>query len=323
MEPFKKTQHAIADLSIRALADWLPDVDVELSGDVVQQWHEALSTPLNACVKYSKAIQSIQKCEPVCYHACEYRDFEALTASCTSLASYKERYLASTTDEKKTFWSYVLSINKSVQTYVNDSVMTVPTRDEIQRDIKARRSRTSGTPSVTNAFKLTVTSHFDAQQRAPPTHFAQYDDKKWQALCDEYIVFVKTSCNDGTFESKCTERDPVVLTFEWPVLDEVRTLWKDVTPLPHEFWSCIQQMNSFAQVQSNIPCDMMKNIEEYAQKLAGDITSGKMSFEDMNLDRLGQDVLSQCSTADMEKLANNMSSLLPSIANLQQSLTKQ
>ena len=52
--------------------------------------------------------------------------------------------------------------------------------------------------------------------------------------------------------------------------------------------------------------NMMSQIESCADKLASDIKSGKMNMENLSfndISNLGQSVLSQCSTEDMEQLS--------------------
>ena len=328
MDRFRETQTHLAQVSIKELARFVGDHVDEAASCVevvdVETWHSSMQTALHASVKYGKAIRSIQGREARCYHACDYKDFDALCLSIEALAAYRKDYDAAGVEDKRAFWSFVTTINHAVQQSFGEEAVCAPSREQIQQDIDARKATrgASELPSATNAFKMTVHSHFEAKGCAVPSSLEAQSEEEWQAVCDRYVKAMSTPHDKSTFEELCKARDPLVFQQEWPVLDEVRQLWKDDVPVPDECWKCMGQMNSFAQVHGNIPTNMMKNIEDYAQKIALDITSGKMSLDSMNLDRMGQDVLSQCSTEDMEKLANNMSALLPSIADLQRSIVR-
>ena len=68
---------------------------------------------------------------------------------------------------------------------------------------------------------------------------------------------------------------------------------------------------------------MLGTIESYATDLAGKITSGDTDLSQLDLQSIGEDVLRQCSEEDMSQLANNISSLLPALGSLQQTVQAQ
>ena len=80
--------------------------------------------------------------------------------------------------------------------------------------------------------------------------------------------------------------------------------------------ACMEQMNSFCRVQKNIPSGLMGRIENYAYKLANNISSGSCDISDINLNQIGQEVLSGCDTSEMSQLANNINELLPTLNTL-------
>ena len=330
MESFKNMQKNIVLSNIQGFIDEIvkkiPDLNSTIKSslrekDVVATWHNIMNSDLHMSVKYCKAIESIQNAQPTCYHACEYRDFDALALSLTYLEEYKSYYNNLSTDEKRAFWCYISSINQSVRVTLGYASISVPTREEIQENIKLRRTRSKPDKSFSNAFRMTVLAHYDSCSVPHPSNLSEMEDEEWEKLCDKYTKSICTADEEGnTLESLCNNKNPSLFMKEWPILDEIRCLWKDKNPIPDEAWTTISQTNSFAHVQKSIPSNMMKNIEQYAQKIAGDLSSGKMNFNDMCLDRLGQDVLSQCSTEDMEALSNNMSALLPTLSALQSTI---
>lgn len=62
----------------------------------------------------------------------------------------------------------------------------------------------------------------------------------------------------------------------------------------------------YAAVGDNIPTKMMGKIENLATRLADDIVNGRANLSNMNLDELGQEVLSQCDEKDMSDFAQNI-----------------
>ena len=84
-----------------------------------------------------------------------------------------------------------------------------------------------------------------------------------------------------------------------------------------------RQLNDLSKVQQNIPAGMLGTIENYANSLAGKITSGDADFSSLDLQSIGEDVLKQCSEEDMSQLGNNIGSLLPALGSLQQTVQSQ
>ena len=80
-----------------------------------------------------------------------------------------------------------------------------------------------------------------------------------------------------------------------------------------EDWEIVQNLYSYATVGSAIPSRMMTRIEDLAGKLAEDIVSGKKDMSTVDLNDIGQQVLSGCAPEDMQKFAGNLDELLPVI----------
>ena len=58
---------------------------------------------------------------------------------------------------------------------------------------------------------------------------------------------------------------------------------------------------------------MMHKIEDMASRLANDLVSGKTPLGEVDLNDIGNQVLSQCSSDDMRYFAGNIDSILPTI----------
>ena len=56
---------------------------------------------------------------------------------------------------------------------------------------------------------------------------------------------------------------------------------------------------------------MMTEIESYTTNLMADLRSGKQKMEQLNLEKIGEAVLSKCKESDIEKMGENLSDHLP------------
>jgi len=71
------------------------------------------------------------------------------------------------------------------------------------------------------------------------------------------------------------------------------------------------QINSFVRVRANIPSAMMDEIETYTTGLMRDLRSKKKRLEDLDLEKIGAEVLKNCNETDIDKMGNNLNELLP------------
>ncbi len=73
----------------------------------------------------------------------------------------------------------------------------------------------------------------------------------------------------------------------------------------------LNQINSFVRVRANIPAGMMDEIETYTTGLMSDLRSKKKRLEDLDLEKIGAEVLKNCNETDIDKMGNNLNELLP------------
>ena len=100
-----------------------------------------------------------------------------------------------------------------------------------------------------------------------------------------------------------------------------RALWKEFKIRPTAEFTR-EQLNDLARVQKHIPAGMLGSIESYASELASKITAGA-DLASLDLKSIGESVLSGCSKADVDALANNIGDLLPALGSLQAMVQQQ
>jgi hypothetical protein len=61
---------------------------------------------------------------------------------------------------------------------------------------------------------------------------------------------------------------------------------------------------------------MFQKIETYAAQLAEDIVSGKKKMNNLDIEKIGQSVLNDCSEEDINAFTNNMNKILPALTKL-------
>ena len=77
----------------------------------------------------------------------------------------------------------------------------------------------------------------------------------------------------------------------------------------------INQMNGFARVATHIPSNVMGQIEGYTAKLLRDVRSGAVNIRNLDLQKIGSEVLSNVSARDMSALNANIEGLIPILEN--------
>ena len=81
--------------------------------------------------------------------------------------------------------------------------------------------------------------------------------------------------------------------------------------LCEEAWEILTRLNDLSAVIGNIPSGMMTHIETMAAMLATDLQSASVDMSNIDLARLGEQVLSKCTDQDMSHFADNLDNLMP------------
>jgi len=309
------------------------DVSALLEEDTesaVDGWRAVMHAPLPDSVKYAKAIARLQNgTTACCYNACDFNDAEAVAVAVPGLAKFMGAYSRSSDVEKRTLWNYVKQINRLVHDADDEEVAPTPSRETIRKNIaeyKASRvhagaaaGATMEHPKANGAFRMTVSKQFS---EGLPSSLAQRSDDDWSDLSKQYAQFLGVQFVAGRTPAQlCDDKDPRLFENEWAVIDEVRLALASPTAASDR-WSELQQINSMTVVENRVPKNMMRNIEAYAQDIAGQLMNGSMTFEDMSIEKIGQDVLTQCSPEDMQQLASNADALMPTLSALQSTMMK-
>ena len=82
--------------------------------------------------------------------------------------------------------------------------------------------------------------------------------------------------------------------------------------------SVVERMRNLVTMDDSIPSDMMKGIEAVASKLVNDINSGRCDMANLDLESIGQQVISGVTDDDMTKFASNLDKIIPALQKAHQ-----
>ena len=145
-----------------------------------------------------------------------------------------------------------------------------------------------------------------------------------QKLAQEYYDSL------SPFFSRCLEKDVTLFTEEnIPILEEVhlREKWLDnsISEQTREtIWAYILELNRLCSMYislfSRIPSDALNKIQKTADELALKMSSGAISMEELDLMKIGEEVVSGLSEEDMQGFMNGVLSDPTALAQLASSL---
>jgi len=289
--------------------------------EMIQAWYTNITTPLNKKVKYGKALERILGQPPIVFHACEYNDIDGLQISSNSRTLERlnvfEKYKDGTMqdEDKKIFWKFISQLNRACAEYMDFKLPLTPSRDEIHKNIKSKKTIASDEfeqPSMVKAFQTSLEQLCSHLHQENITN--NMKDEEIRNLMTRWAAYAQDSFNGVKMTVLCNNKDPNALTALMTHFSELKLQDAELT---NDVWNTICQLNGYSAVGDNIPTKMMGKIENLANKLAGDIMNGRTDLSEMNLAEIGQQVLSQCDEEEMSKFANNIENLLPALQTFQ------
>tara|TARA_B110001450_G_scaffold256652_1_gene287993 strand:+ start:3084 stop:4145 length:1062 start_codon:yes stop_codon:yes gene_type:complete len=298
----------------------LRSMDGNALDEALNHWMIHLSTPLTKKVKYAKAVERIIKSATTVMHALKYHDMDGIETHIKSELSTKLDIFSKfkddkiTDDDKKVVWKFLEKIAASAHEAKEKTIPTIPTRQDIQDNIRTRKKETTedGPPSMQRAF----VTHINALCKTwGQSTVLEDDDAKIKSWMTRWSLFAQKEANGVKNSARLAEKDPTVI-------DDMRTDFPELhiptdIVLEDGVWVNFSQLTSFSTVVDAIPTGMMGRIEDMANKLADDIVSGKTDMASVNLNDIGQQVLSQCNEGEMDKFAGNINNLLPALQAFQ------
>lgn len=280
-----------------------------------------LETPLlKGCAKYSRAVQSLTNSSATVYHALQYKDVAAANASCDIFADLDLPAKLQVMQEKNTvdvFWDYVHEMNTKCFQAKRKPKPPVPSVQDISEDIRRRKL-----PKGAAGGGGGGASGESSSEMLKGLH------EVWCRLCDARALpspvapddTVRTRLSaiaagvEGDFEAACMSKRQEMQERIFQAFPE---LCKDNDKdLGETEWTLLVKAVGLLHMHEHIPGNMMRSIENVAQKIAQDITSGTSDLSSLNLEEIGNQVLANVNPADVSAFAKNIDSILPALQRM-------
>ena len=281
--------------------EWCDEVlaapDTAARTQCVQDWLRAVERPLvKGNAKYRNAVGSILSEAASVYHAIKYRDALAMEEADPFWSRLK---CTASTAASPLVWDYLDEMTEEAYAAARRTPPRVPTSEEIAGDIAARRARGGRPPTgeavLGNGAHDIMCGLCRARGAEAP------DAEAFHRALDELVH------THGVTGDACRRREcgaAVVRVF--PAL----------SPLNETDWEGVTKMVALSTMERAIPGNMMRGIESVASQLVQDITAGRASMDALNIEDIGQRVLSGVSTQDVESFTQNIDKIIPAINSM-------
>lgn len=289
----------------------------------LDDWHTHLTTPLNSKkTKYAKAVERLTG-RAIVFHAMAYRDVDAINNSLTSGIATRiglfekwnnERFTEST---KEVMWNLLEMMNRECYKAKEVDLPNVPSRAEIQENIKLARSKTAAPPqdqqgasAMLSAFRDDMNALCDLWKIDAVVPQNEASVRKWM---DRWSEFTAKEINQKPIRAHCVDRNAEVVLAamreHFPELEKV-------TAMPGDAWANLTRLNDVSAVVNSVPAGMMCQIENMASKLAQDLQNGTINMANVNLSQIGEQVLANCSQSEMSDFAGSIEKLMPVVQSM-------
>ena len=284
----------------------------------VEKWCTGLQKPLRKA-KYAKAVQSILDGSPATvYHALAYHDMEAAEAAFETLQplelSSKLKSDAMDEEARAVFWKYLDELNKHAFAFTKTTPPRVPTPEEISEDIQRRKGGGSAPAPPGPALNQGLTDVWRQLCALRGGGVVDGDED----LADRLSTTLKAphGGDGGSLGDGCRAHDAAAFA---ALADAVGGELGSATEAPtDEHWALLDKVLGLLAMSSAIPAPMMRGIENVADQLIKDIAAGNADLGSLNLEAIGQQVLSNVDAKDVSSFASNMDKLLPALQQMQQ-----
>ena len=297
---------------------WLRNVigDDDMKRDAaIAKWQQNMHEPLKrGCARYSKAVASLTGEPARVYHAVAYHDLDAADASNEQLhaLSLPGKVRGMSQDERDAFWRHMDELNEASYTATGVAKPVVPSSAEIATDIARRRTSAAGTSTGTGALANGGLSQGIRDVWAQLCELRGHPGGAPPDTTVKLHALAKSACSGGTVAERVAERAPEgfdAVAKAFPYLGAA-------APTDEE-WVMLDKAFGLAAMDDAIPKPMMRGIESVASKLVQDIAAGRTNLQSLDIERIGQQVLSQVSTDDVSSFAGNLDQILPALERLQ------
>lgn len=297
--------------------------------DIAQEYHTAMTTEWSQA-PYNKAFSRITGRQVSGYDLIVYRDKQQLQQlfdqhmDNVPIADFDLETKAT----ERRVWIFFDKLAEAAQGYTGYTHPLSPTYEAIEAEIERhRQDRKQKKKQSEGAIPQTM----EEAQHQSLMHGIQQLQQQCGVpvqLPSEHDLFVHLKTQLSMTDASGDPYFKLASTGD-TVSFATADLWKEwklpaFTPANEtawqEFMTCCHRANMLADLQRALPPNMLKHIESHAAGLATQLDDGSMDLASVDMAQMGQSVIGSCTETDMSQLSENISTLLPTLNTLAQSM---
>lgn len=289
---------------------WITNIvgeDKERRAAAVAKWQASLNRPLcKGSARYLKAVQILTGSPATLYHAICYSDADAVHQNDEDLKAmdFPSKLQAPCMDNESrdVFWQYLREMCDQSFVISRTTPPKVPTPREIADDIARRkRGEQSSAPA---SMQQGLADLYTKLAVARGTEACLQTSE----LASRFATARLGPVGDTTLLAACQARHPEAQSV---LLEALSPIGDD--DFDEEQWSLCERMIHLSSMEEAIPSNMMRGIEDVASSLLKDLEHGKLDLANIDLEKIGQRVLEQSNSTDIDSFANNLDKIIPAL----------
>lgn len=293
----------IEDLSDGPLQSWTVPYHTldtyEKKKQKVKEWADEMLIPLSkGTAKYAKAVQSITSSPACVFHAIKYKDVNAIEANSSIFQAMNLKSVVDDLDIEQIalLWECIDEMTDESLKAFRIASPRVPSSEEIGNDISQRKKSKQGGEALLSqgAYDMIV---------------PLYQNLNLRPISEErFKLAMKLPINSHMCETKSKEALELLTPY-------FSALMRGDT-FPDEVWKAFTKMFALNTMESAIPINMMRGIENVASKLVNDLGDEATNISNLNVEEIGRKVMEQVSEEDMRMFQQNLNQIIPAISSV-------
>ena len=315
---------------------------------VVEEWSSYVDTPLQSA-KYRKPVQRILGHESpgatVClFHAIAYGDTRTLFRyPCRVFDTPKlgAKMADPQFDDqgRGATLQYIYRLSALVYRILERPLPIVPTREEVAEEIrKAKPAKPAKLTSFANSNPevsdgqgfvhglLGLCEHAQAIGVADAKQLQSEIEKDPTLFIAEWNENMQRCVNETTLQSVLQEGqyDQVAQLQMTGVCQRLRLdrlLFEIGNPQDQKIvHTLVTHTIMLSRIHESVPHEVRSAIDSTARRIADGILAGDMTLDQLDLSAIGEEVLANCESEDLDSLASNLSGMLPMLSGQMQNM---
>ena len=282
--------------------EWVAYVRASDAEQLIEAWYATIVTQMGrAHAKYVRAVADITDQPVVVYHAIRYKDATAIDACQSPLKGVKCAKCVHGLSDSDTvlFWKFMCELSDTCYRWKQTPTPPVPTTAEIAENMQHRRAqRDAPSPPVNTVSDVRGLN--------------QGVDDLWSQLCTKRNVTVPITeaIRERIRECVRVEVTGPILNASFPDLGNDTYTAEQI--------AIVDRMKNLVTMDDAIPSDMMRGIEAVASRIVKDINNGRCDLASLDIESIGQQVISGVNEEDMSKFASNLDKIIPALQRAHQ-----